>query len=254
VYAELNAHGIVAIDSLGLRSVPTNAIFGARDNKVVLKSAVVGVDSLTPAQISRLEDLISQDGVLANSLKDLPVMRFLTDAALQGRTRLYAVITSSLPARVACLEVLPAASVVFSAWDELEPVIGHSLPLTRQSVREAIERISRRAPQAMTFVTMGKCGVVVRDPDGSVSNVCLASGISRVVQGIVGRAPACVCGCGDAFAAGVYAFLEAGRSLVPGGRDYTMAVQVAVAGCGSAIRWLGYKHELVQGDFSVSAW
>ncbi len=62
---------------------------------------------------------------------------------------------------------------------------------------------------------------------------------------------ACLCGAGDAFAAGVAMYRATGRSLLPG-LAAPSAEGAAVAGCALAIRWLDRVAPLTRSDFHVS--
>src|SRR5437868_3356729 len=64
----------------------------------------------------------------ANSVKDVPLARYLADAARSSRVRLYIVVTSSLPLGFLREAVLPVASAVIAGADELAPLAGRPVP------------------------------------------------------------------------------------------------------------------------------
>ena len=108
----------VATAFLGLREIPANVVLGKRDDKVIFKSPIHAASILDQAQTAKVGWLTRCNSVLANSVKDPPVMAHLAAAASHREMHLYVVLTTSLPPGFVCDTALPRSAGVFCSWDE----------------------------------------------------------------------------------------------------------------------------------------
>jgi len=111
------------------------------------------------------------------------------------------------------------------------------------------------APRAEVHVTMGKHGVLsAAAAAAEFVHVELDSRAEVAIeaQEIASERPARLCGAGDAFAAGVLVRRAFGGSLLScPGAAFRSHIDDALAGCASALRWIGVCSCLTAGAFVV---
>jgi len=238
---------------LGVRDVPRNAILGDGRQRLILKSPLDGGGRFETEERDKLAWLTQATSVLANSLKDEPVMKHLVEAAKDNTIRLEVVVTKSLDAEFAHEIVLPAAQVVFASADEIGFLVGRTVTCDPSEAIEALAWLRWHAPKATLFLTLGPEGVLVAGPGlDKPQHIRLAEGPWHEVQVHVSQDSTKLCGAGDAFAAGVTVYLQTGKSLLAGGPPwYAPEVNAALAGCALAVRWIGWEPQLHQGDFVI---
>ncbi len=238
---------------LNLRRCPRNYVLGNREDKWIFRSEIEPARPLGPPQFTDIAWLCEAQTILVNSPKDQePVAAVL---AQRGRRRFEVILmlTPSLPAEFLRSVALPAADVVIGAWDELQFLTGDS-PVTVGGAALTAARLRRMAPEAEVHVTMGKRGVLSMAA-GSTEPVHVELDI-RVdlaveAQEIVRERPSRLCGAGDAFAGGVLVRRAFGWSLLSGAGAFHSHVQDALAGCASALRWIGVSSGVTVGAFEL---
>jgi sugar/nucleoside kinase (ribokinase family) len=237
----------VQFDCLKLRPIPNNVVVGRRCNKVILKSPICPSDAMNELQCGKLDWLTESQAVLANSIKDPPVVELLVQSATRRLTRLYAVLTQSLSSDFVCSRVFPAASVIFSNWDQVSHLTGLKFEQTLEGALLALDWLRSRAPDAHNFLTMAKQGTLVAPAGEFVGyHVRLKSPLQT------NKPDERACGCGDAFAAGVFAYLEDGSTLLTSfSSRCRQQLSGALSGCAAAVRWLGSAQQLSEGDFAI---
>jgi sugar/nucleoside kinase (ribokinase family) len=244
---------MIEFESLELRQIPDSAIVDNRESKVIFKSPInTWAGELTEAQMAKLAWLSQSEAVLANSVKDTAIMSYLADAVAHQRVRLYVVLTQSLAYDFVHKTVLPSAHALFTSWDQVSHITNSKVEKALHSNLRSLAWLQERAPNSHIFLTMGKLGTLVVGAGQSIAfHLCLKPLLSAEVQ-VFAAHPSRVCGCGDAFAAGVLADLEAGQSLLTGERK-TLPPEVwaGLAGCAAALHWLGYQHKLCEEDFTI---
>jgi sugar/nucleoside kinase (ribokinase family) len=244
----------IEVRGLDLRETPKNAIFGNGADKSIFKPRHP-VPSPFEGRWEYLPWMCEHGSVLGNSVKDEKVLEYPAQLALSGRIRLYQVLTKAL-AFDFCRQVsLPVLSALFVAQDEVEAITGWVVDESMEGTVETALRFRPLAKNALIFVTRGPDGVVVSEPGpGPAFHVRLAAKVWLDVQRFVANDPAELCGAGDAFAGGACASLEGLGSVVPGlDGHFAPAVRAAVAGCASALRWVGWRRPLCARDFRVKA-
>jgi hypothetical protein len=238
---------------LNLRACPRNYVLGDAEDKRIFRSPVEAARPLGRPQLADIAWFCEAQTILLNSPKDQePVATILAQRA-RRRFEVILMLTPSLPVEFLRRVALPAADVVIGAWDELQFLTGDS-PVTVEGAALTALRLRRMAPRAEVHVTMGRRGVLSMAA-GSTEPVHVELGVragaALEAQRIVRERPACLCGAGDAFAGGVMARRAFGRSLFSGGGALRAHVQDALAGCASALRWIGISAGLSAGAFDV---
>ena len=240
--------------TLGLHKVPHNAVFGSRaaGNKWVLKSPLAGGSAAANVE-ARIRWLLECDAVLADSVKDRRLMTPLASAAARGRLRLYVVLSPTLSCGYMLDAVVPWASAVVAGIDEIGDALRLRIEPSLEGGMEALRIVSDYVQCASVYLTLGKDGLLVSDlATMTIYHVSLRGEVEASVQAALASAGLTVCGCGDAAAAGVLAYLEAGRSLLSGEpRSLPRSVAAAQAGTAAALRRLGFSRSLSPGDFVV---
>ena len=237
---------------LGLRPIPVNAVLGDRGDKVILKSPTPpGVTCLSLERQAEITWLASAKAILANSLRDPAVIARLIYESGRRRAKVYLGVTRSLPSDSGIESI---ASVIIAGWDDFSEQIALGVRMDISGGMLAVERLRELAPTAALFVTMGREGVLLQTAsDCAAVHVRLRSGVDSQVQLLVFENPSRACGCGDAFAAGLFAELETGRSYLSNVRtERPRFERAAMSGCASALRWLGYRGPLAESDFVVA--
>jgi sugar/nucleoside kinase (ribokinase family) len=231
------------------REVPLNFVFALDGDKLIAKEPLIPVGELTSRQSDDLEWLLESDSVLANSVKDIPVARSLSQASRNRGVRLYFVATKSLPLAFLLDEALPAARVIVAAADELAEMAGFAIPETTAECLTLTRWLQAQSPKSVVFLTMGRHGALVSNSArGDAYHVSLSPAKAVAVSSWIERSRANANGCGDAFAGGAYAALELGGS---DGLGLHSAVHAALFGCITAIRWLAYPGALGRDDFEI---
>lgn len=180
-------------------------------------------------------------------------MSFLMREAAAGRTRLHVALTNSLPFDFVQRTVLRVAQAVFASCDELAKITGWHFKPTPEGATDAALRLHRISSGAIVYLTLGEEGVIVVEAgSGRVWHVHLHLRSRDEVQQFVRSHSTQLCGAGDAFAGGTVAFLECLKPLVSGinGR-YPHAVSASIAGCATAVQWIGWEQRLSAPDFVV---
>jgi sugar/nucleoside kinase (ribokinase family) len=179
-------------------------------------------------------------------------MEYLVAAAADRAIRLYAVLTTSLPADFVADRVLPATHSIFASWDEASWITGLE---SEQSIECALAHLNwlrETAPQATIFLTMGEEGVLVAGSSSSLIHHVRLDRHWADVQQLVSQDATRLCGAGDCFAAGASVYLETGATRLAGIASVPSdAVGAALAGCAAAVRWLGSVLGLTARDFDV---
>jgi hypothetical protein len=237
---------------LNLRECPCNYVLGDRDDKWIIRSRIEPAGPLGPRQFDDISWLCEAQTILVNGAKDQePVEAITAERGRRGFDLIF-MLTPSLPAAF-LKRVLPAADVVIGAWDELQFLTGDS-PATVGGAALAAGRLRRMAPDAELHVTMGKRGVLSMAA-GSIEPVHVEldnhADVAVETQEIVRERPARLCGAGDAFAGGVMVRRAFGWSLLSGGRVFCPHVLDALAGCASALRWIGVSVGVAAGAFGI---
>jgi sugar/nucleoside kinase (ribokinase family) len=223
------------------------------EDKLVFKSEPPPL-SVQPAPGDQVSWLAAGGTILLNSDKHRAWVTKLAGAAARGQLNLHVVLTTALPAEYLMEAVVPNARLLVAGLDEL----GESLKIAvRDSIDGAVTALrflAHRAMSPMVHVTMGVRGVLLADPENmTVLHVRLSKGRAEGVRKAVGRDHSRVCGCGDAYAGAVTAFMLAGRSVWGAGSLHgSPFAAAAIAGCAAAVRHLGYLGPLAPEDFVVS--
>jgi sugar/nucleoside kinase (ribokinase family) len=181
-------------------------------------------------------------------------MEHLARAAGKG-LRLLAMITPALPGDLNRSVVMPAADSLFIGLDEAARILGTAgFDCSVRGALAALNKIRSFALGATVYITMGRDGVMVSGPGGDVAfHVSLIPNLAEKVQETVRQDPTRVCGCGDAFLGGATAMIVTGDSLVSELDADPKPVAAAIAGCATAVRWLGFIPHLRAADFAVEA-
>ncbi|MGA2267806.1 MAG: hypothetical protein ABSH44_04975 [Bryobacteraceae bacterium] len=197
---------------------------------------------------------IKQGGtVFLNSDNHHPWVTRLAGDAARGRLNLHVVLTPSLPGPYLLKAVVPHARLIVAGLDELGAALGVRVRNSVEGGVEALRMLAERAMSPVVHLTLGKDGVLVTDPeDMTARHVRLAPAKHRDVQRHL-RDHSKVCGCGDCYAGAVTLYTVAGRSVFGAGPlNDSPFVSAAVAGCGAAVRRLGYTGPLGPDDFVVT--
>jgi hypothetical protein len=237
---------------LNFRQCPRNYIIGSRAEKWVFRSPIEPAAPLGPLQWDRVTWLCEAQTILINSPKDMEPVKAIVAERNHRRFQIILVLTPSLPAQF-WKRLLPAADVVIGAWDELQFVTGEA-PVSVAGAALMADRLRRLAPCADMHVTMGKRGVLTMAAGSAEPfHVELDSqtGMAAEAEEIVRERPAHLCGAGDAFAGGVLVRRSFAWSLLSGASIFRPHVQDALAGCASALRWIGVPSRLAVGAFGV---
>jgi sugar/nucleoside kinase (ribokinase family) len=136
---------------------------------------------------------------------------------------------------------------------KLQFLTGES-PVTVGGAASTAMRLARMAPRAEVHVTMGKRGVMSAAAGAAeLVHVELDSRAEVAIeaQEIARERPARLCGAGDAFAAGVLVRRAFGRSLLSCPGTFRSHIDDALAGCASALRWIGVCSCLAADAFVV---
>jgi sugar/nucleoside kinase (ribokinase family) len=237
-------------DFLDLRLLPPNAVFGAADDRTILKTPVQPASKLTPTQREVIAMLKACVAVVAQSIGDVPVMEAVLDICAANSLPMIAAATPSLPADFLRTRVLPAAEIIFCSSDEFSHISGFAVESTASSAIDGLRWLSERLPRAVVFLTLGGRGVLAAFR-GEALHVCLNGRRSAEVQSFVSRDPSAVSGCGDAFSAGATLDIILGRSLAFSAGSSPSLSRAAVSGSAAALRWLGFAPRLGPGDFFV---
>jgi hypothetical protein len=237
---------------LNLRTCPRNYVLGNRDDKWIFRSPIEPMEPLGPPQFKDIGWLGEAQTILVNGPKDVePVEAVCAERGRRGFELIF-MVTPSLSAAFLG-RILAAADIVIGAWDELQFLTGDS-PVTVDGAALTAERLRRVAPEAELHVTMGKRGVLSM-ATGSIMPFHVElddrAAVAVETREIVRRRPARLCGAGDAFAAGVMARRAFGQSLLSGSGAFRPHVQDALAGCASALRWVGVSSGLSVGAFRL---
>lgn len=225
--------------SLHLRQTPSNAIIGNRSSKVILKSPITPVAELDGDHQSAIDWLLQCDAILANSLKDPAVVKALVDGVRHRRVSLFILLTQSLANDLVERFVLPSAAVIIATWDQAGYIVTRPDSRTVDNALEVVTALARKAAAADLFLTLGKDGVLAYSQEMSTAyHVRLRAAAWERAQELA-RAPVHLCGCGDAFAAGVVLGMlgQAGSLISAGGA----VLRGALMGSVVALSWLGWS-------------
>lgn len=238
---------------LNLRACPRNYVLGNREDKWIFRSPIEPAGPLGPPQFTDIAWLCEAQTILVNSPKDQEPVAAIVAQRGRRRFEVILMLTPSLPAEFLFHVALPAADVVIGAWDELQFLTGES-PVTVGGAASTAMRLARKAPRAEVHVTMGKRGVMSAAAGAAeLVHVELDSRAEVAIeaQEIARERPARLCGAGDAFAAGVLVRRAFGRSLLSCPGTFRSHIDDALAGCASALRWIGVCSCLAAGAFVV---
>jgi hypothetical protein len=237
---------------LNLRECPCNYVLGNREDKWIFRSPIAPAGPLGPLQFSDIAWLCEAQTVLVNGPKDKePVQAVLAERDRWGFEVIF-MVTPSLPAEF-LKRVLPAAGVVIGAWDELQFLTGES-PVSVAGAALTAVRLRTMAPRAEVHVTMGKRGVLSMAADSTEAvhvELDVRASVAAEAREIVRERPARLCGAGDAFAGGVLVRRAFGWSLLSGPWAFRSHIADALAGCASALRWIGVSSALTVSAFDV---
>jgi len=190
--------------------------------------------------------------VLVNSDKHRPFVTRLAAGAARGLLNMHVVLTPSQRPDYLMGAVVPYAKVIIAALDELEAALGIAVRRGVDGGAVAVRMLAECASSPIVHLTLGRDGVLLTNPeDMTILHVRLSRGKDREVQRGL-RDHSGVCGCGDSYAAAVTLYSVAGRSVFgasPLGPD--TFVSAALAGCGAALRHLGFAGPLGPEDFVV---
>ncbi|MGJ5814517.1 hypothetical protein [Paludibaculum fermentans] len=239
----------VDMEALNLRATPRNAILGGAD-KLILKSALEEGQRLGDGHFARVDWVADCSWVLANSLKDREILVRLAEKARAGATRLCIVFTGSPSPEFTWRHVLPCASAVVGASDEVPAVMFWRVRAGLPGAIRTFRRLQAGARAAMIFVTMGADGVLAGGPyRGCAYHVRLSPVVWERLQSLVASDPTRLSGVGDAFAGGLAAYLVSGRSTAGCFTALPAPAAAAAAGTSAAARWLGFGGPLRASDF-----
>lgn len=248
-----NPHGVIGSEmplpyrTLNLRYSPCNYVVGDRKDKRVFRCPIPPGAPLGTQQLRDVHWLCEADCMLVNSPKDEEPVARIVEQRSNCRFELILVITPSLPAEFWKRVALPAADVVVGAWDELQFLTGESA-IDIEGAALTASRLRRIAPEADIHITMGKRGVISTAAASAEllhTELTARAGIAAKAQEIAERHPARLCGAGDAFAAGVLVRRAFGYSLTADANfSRTSHIQDALAGCASALAWIGVSDAL----------
>lgn len=245
----------VASRFLGFRACPINPVFRVNGDKFVIKSEFEPAASLSDGQRSDITWLCEPRAVVLSSPADVPVVEQVAYERKLRKFSLYIVPTKAFPADITRRVILPVADVIIAAWDELDGITGLNFGGTIEGAVTDLFCVARQAPRSVIYVTLSGDGVLVWEPGASAPvHVRLRGRRAAEVRVWVASGQANVCGAGDAFSAGVVTALESGESVLSGRlpRSSARYVAAALAGCASAVRWLGFQPVLTAQDFDVS--
>ena len=238
---------------LELRESPKNYVLGNLNDKLIFRSPFEAAGPLNEKQFGDIAWLCEAQTILLNSPKDPePVSAILGQRARSGFEVIF-VLTPSLPTEFLKRVVLPEANVLIGSWDELQFLSGGS-PVSITGAALAATRLRRMAPNAEIHVTMGKRGVLSMATGCNVLTHIELNPRGEVafeVQRIAVERPAGLCGAGDSFAGGLLMARAFGLSLLSGACTFPPHVHAALAGCASALRWIGFQSSLTVASFLV---
>ncbi len=238
---------------LDLRPCPANYVLGTRDDKWIFRSQIAEARSLDSRQHELIRWLLTSGTILINGAKDIEVVDYIVKSFDRRWCQLIFMLTPSLPATF-LKRILPAATTIIAAWDELQPLIGEC-PVTIEGMVFAAARL-RELTDAELHLTMGRYGVLsagVGSWDPIHIRLHQGSDLDIDTQALVRDYPARLCGAGDAFAAGVLASVAFGHSLLTDGNQLPAHIQNALAGCASALRWIGVLSDFHNDYFAIRA-
>lgn len=238
---------------LGLRKCPRNYVVGNRGDKRIFRSPTEAAAPLQPRHREDIAWLCEAETIVLNGPKDVePVAAILAERD-RRRFDLILVLTPALPVEFLQHVAIPIADTLIGAWDELQFLTGKS-PVSVEGAAIAAVRLRRMAPQAQILVTMGKRGVLSMAAGSTeIIHVELSGrgGLAAEAQQIVRERPERLCGAGDALAGGVLMRRAFGLSLVSSPGVRRSRVADALAGCASALRWMGVTSPLSAGSFVI---
>jgi sugar/nucleoside kinase (ribokinase family) len=238
---------------LELRPVPRNYVFGTRTDKCIFRSPIDGTAVLGPQQLTDIDWCCEAGTVLLNGPKDKEPIEAIFDRRSRDGFEVIFVLTPSLQAGF-LKRTAVAADVLIGAWDELQFLTGPA-PVSLDGAAMTAARLRELAPQAEIHVTMGKHGVLsMAAGSNDLVHVELdpASRVFEQVQTIVQTRPANLCGAGDAFAGGLMGLRAFDWSLLSMKQVVDSHVRAALAGCASALRWVGFRSDLPVEAFLVT--
>jgi sugar/nucleoside kinase (ribokinase family) len=233
------SHPRLSARFLGLRETPVSVVLGKDSEKLIVRSAVEPAEAL-PERFNFDLAWAANGIVLANSVKDVPIMESLIESAKAGVSELVVVLTNSLPCAFVKERVLPHCAVVIASYDEFDQISGLEIPRSIDGALIAASWVRRRNPSALVFMTMGSAGVLVVDREGVATHVALRRPSPwKDVQATAALRATMLAGVGDSFAGGVVNGLSHGATCV------TAAISGSVVG----VDWMGHGAPISVGDF-----
>lgn len=242
----LERYGI-AHHFFGLRPLPTNAVIGSREDKIVLKGPKLERVELDAGQrllIYRLAD--SGDAIFLNSAKDTSFV----ECFLRNYKPAYFVVTASLEPDFVFEKMLPRGVCILN-YDDIAALFGNDVAhYSDQTKMElALElmkkiRMDRLHIDRNLYVTLGKNGVYCSYGQSSLFHVRLSDEYIEKVRQTVMTNPSSTNGAGDVFAAAVLY-----NELV--GKRKPKVTEIAKKSSTAAVRHIGYGGPLPDSTFIV---
>ena len=235
-----------------LRESPTNYVLSDGDDKRIFRPPLEPAGPLGAQQFADIQWLIGAQTILVNSPKDEEPVGAIVDECTRTGSEIIFVLTPSLRAGF-LKSTLPEVPVLIGAFDDLQFLTGRS-PVSIGGAAMAAARLRVMAPNAEIHVTMGSLGVLsMAACSDEMTRVVLGAhaGAASEVRRIVKERPARLNGAGDAYAGGLLVRRAFGWSLLAGSGALLPHVRAALAGCASALRWIGVRSGLTTDAFVV---
>ncbi|MBI2657661.1 carbohydrate kinase family protein [Candidatus Woesearchaeota archaeon] len=232
----------------GLRPVPTNAVIGSREDKIVLKGPKLGRIELDAGHRLLIYGLTnSSDAVFLNSAKD----KGFVECFLDNDKPAYFVVTTSLEPDFVVEKMLPRGVCIMN-YDDISALFGTDTSAydDKAKMEMAFEMIKRIRidginPDRNLYVTLGKNGVYCSYGPGSLFHVRLSDEFIEKVRQTAMANPSSTNGAGDVFAAAVLY-----NELCAKGRF--KVTDVSKKASAAAVRHIGYGEPLPDSAFIVN--
>ncbi len=236
-----------------LRPIPVNAIFGGRDDKIILKGPMLPRVDLSDEHRATIDEIVQgAHGIAINSIKDESLVEAIIHSAQKLRTPLYFVITTSLPSDFVFQRILPYGISIISDED-MASIFGQDpLKLNKDQLFElSLEYIRRMKRDAINngntlFVTLGQNGALCTNNTEKIYHVVLKDEYREMVNYSASSRIGSTNGAGDTFAGAVVSLSTL--------RKNTDITKVAMRANKASIRHIGHDGPISYSSFSVSAY